>query len=84
MVLNGPIPAVVEAAMEQSYAMKGSKEVTVMVVCEPRRVLCMVTPLPVSVMVRVYCVIIPLRSCSLGGLQLKVMELGDSILPMNI
>lgn len=78
------MPTEVETAMEQKYAVKGSRDDTVMVVWEPDTVLCMVAPLPVSVMLMVYTVIIPFWSSSLGGLQVKMTERGDWMLSMNI
>ena len=57
IVLNGPRPMEVEAAIRQSYEVKGRRADTVTVVCVLGTILCMVTPLPVSVMLRVYEVI---------------------------
>lgn len=53
MVLKGPIPTEVEAAMEQSYEVKGSRDVMEMEVCELGTLLWTVNPLPVSVMLMV-------------------------------
>ena len=54
-----------------------------MVVCAPGTVLCMMAPLPVSVMLMVYATILPFWSSSLGGVQLNLTELGDWVVPMK-
>lgn len=48
-VLNGPIPTAVDAAMEHEYVVKGSREFTMMDVWELGIILCVVSPVSISV-----------------------------------